>query len=143
MANEVRTRADTINTLKEYSTLMLLGLMLLINVIFTPNFFSIGTVWNIIIQTCSIILTGMGMTIVISTGGIDISVGSVMALSGIITGLLIDRMAILPAILIGVAACLISGVIAGFMIGKLKVQAMVVTLALMMGVRGEIGRAHV
>ena len=136
MANEARTRADTINTFKKYSTFLLLLLMLLVNIIFTPNFFSVGTLWNIIIQTCSIILTGMGMTIVISTGGIDISVGSVMALSGIITGMLIDRMSILPAIVIGVAACVIPGLIAGFMIGKLKVQAMIVTLALQMAVRG-------
>jgi len=136
MANEVRTRADTINALKKYSTLILLALILLINVIFTPNFFKLGTVWNIVIQTCSIILTGMGMTIVISTGGIDISVGSVMALSGIITGMLLERIGILPAALLGILACMVSGAIAGFMIGKLKVQAMVVTLALQMAVRG-------
>jgi len=78
----------------------------------------------------------MGMTIVISTGGIDISVGSVMALSGIITGMLLERIGILPAALLGILACMVSGAIAGFMIGKLKVQAMVVTLALQMAVRG-------
>lgn len=136
MANEVRTREDWINGIKKYSTLMLLVLMLLINVIFTPNFFKMGTVWNIIIQTCSIILTGMGMTVVISTGGIDISVGSVMAMSGIITGMLLEHIGILPAAIAGIAACMVSGAIAGFMIGKLKVQAMVVTLALQMGIRG-------
>ena len=69
--------------LKQYSAFILLVIMLLINLIITPNFFRMSTVWNIITQTCTIILTGMGMTAVISTGGIDISVGSVMALGGV------------------------------------------------------------
>ncbi|MBQ6375022.1 MAG: ABC transporter permease [Clostridia bacterium] len=136
MDNGIRTREDTVTLLKKYSTLIMLALMLLINVIFTPNFFKIGTLWNIVSQTCSIILTGMGMTVVIATGGIDISVGSVMALSGVVASMLIDDIGVFPAIVAGICVCMISGAIAGFMIGKLKVQAMVVTLALMMGVRG-------
>ena len=136
MTNGIRTREDTVTLLKKYSTLILLALMLLINVVFTPNFFKIGTLWNIVSQTCSIILTGMGMTVVIATGGIDISVGSVMALSGVVASMLIDNIGVFPAIIVGICVCMISGAIAGFMVGKLKVQAMVVTLALMMGVRG-------
>lgn len=136
MDNGIRTREDTVTLLKKYSTLIMLALMLLINVIFTPNFFKIGTLWNIVSQTCSIILTGMGMTVVIATGGIDISVGSVMALSGVVASMLIDDIGVFPAIVAGICVCMISGAIAGFMIGKLKVQAMVVTLAMMMGVRG-------
>ena len=131
-----RTKEDTIATLKHYSAVILLGIMLLLNLFITPNFFRIGTVWNIVTQTCTIILTGMGMTAVISTGGIDISVGAVMALAGIISAKLLETVGLVPAIIIAVLICSISGMIAGFMVGKLKVQAMVVTLALMIGVRG-------
>ena len=85
MNKAVRTKEDTIATLKQYSAFILLAIMLLLNLIITPNFFKIGTLWNIITQTCTIILTGMGMTVVISTGGIDISVGSFMALAAVVS----------------------------------------------------------
>ncbi len=132
----LRNRQDNIALLKRYSTLILFVLMLLLNTFITPNFFSAGTFWNIVTQTCSIIITGMGMTAVISTGGIDISVGAVMALGAIITGKLLPTLNVLPAMIVALLVCSVSGMIAGFMVGKLKVQAMVVTLALMIGVRG-------
>lgn len=136
MNKAVKTKEDTIATLKSYSAFILLAIMLLLNLIITPNFFKVGTLWNIITQTCSIILTGMGMTVVISTGGIDISVGSVMALAAVVSAKSLETIGIVPAILLGIAVSIIFGVIAGFMVGKLRLQAMVVTLGLMMGVRG-------
>jgi len=134
--NKLENRQNTVDLLKHYSAFILLGIMLLINLIITPNFFRMSTLFNIITQTCTIILTGMGMTAVISTGGIDISVGSVMALGGVVTAVLLNKIGIVPAMIIALLVCMISGAIAGFMIGTLRVQAMVVTLALMMGVRG-------
>lgn len=136
MANgKVWTKADTREVIIKYSATAVLVIMLLLNIFITKNFFSLGTFWNIITQTCTIILTGMGMTMVISTGGIDISVGSVMALSGMVTALLLPY-GIVPAMLVGLILSACSGAIAGFFVGKLKVQPMVVTLALMIGVRG-------
>lgn len=136
MNSAARNKEDVIAMLKQYSAFILLALMLLLNLFITPNFFRMGTLWNIISQTCTIILTGMGMTMVISTGGIDISVGAVMALGGVISGMMLDKIGLIPAILLAIAVCCLSGALAGFMIGKLKVQAMVVTLALLMGIRG-------
>jgi ribose transport system permease protein len=78
----------------------------------------------------------MGMTVVISTGGIDISVGAVMGLAGVVSAKLLEGIGLVPAIIVATLICCISGMIAGFMIGKMKLQAMVVTLGLMMGVRG-------
>lgn len=136
MANgKVWTKADTREVIIKYSATAVLVIMLLLNIFITKNFFSLGTFWNIVTQTCTIILTGMGMTMVISTGGIDISVGSVMALSGMVTALLLPY-GIVPAMLVGLLLSACSGAIAGFFVGKLKVQPMVVTLALMIGVRG-------
>lgn len=135
MSNTVRTKADTAAVLKKYSAAILLLIFFILNAAITPNFFSMGTVRNIIVQSCTIILTGMGMTMVISTGGIDISVGAVMALAGIVTVKMLPY-GVLVACITAILACSISGVIAGFMVGKLRVQAMVVTLALMIGVRG-------
>lgn len=135
MSNNVKTKADTVALLKKYSAVILLAIMLVVNLAITPNFFSPGTLWNIITQSCTIILTGMGMTMVISTGGIDISVGAVMALSGIVCAKLLPY-GMLPAVLGALVVCAVSGGVAGFMVGKLRVQPMVVTLALLIGVRG-------
>ncbi len=131
-----KTKADALAWLSKYSAYLLLVVILLLNVIFTSNFFSLGTLWNIITQTCVAILTGMGLAMVISTGGIDISVGAVMALSGMVSAKLLPVVGLIPCILIALLAAAMSGLIAGFMIGKLNVQPMVVTLALMLGVRG-------
>ncbi len=135
MSGKILTKADRDAIIHQYSTLALLVLMLLVNIVVTPNFFSAGTLWNVIRQTCTIILTGMGMTMVISTGGIDISVGAVMALSGIVAAKMLPY-GVIPAVLVAVIACAVSGAIAGFMVGTLRVQPMVVTLSLMIGVRG-------
>lgn len=129
------SKVDMMDTFKKYSAGILLVLILLVNLFVTPNFLSAGTLWNIITQSCTIILTGMGMTMVISTGGIDISVGAVMALAGIVSAKALN-MGIVPAIILALLACMVSGLIAGFMVGKMRVQPMVVTLALMIGVRG-------
>lgn len=135
MPNQVRTKADTAAMFRRYSAAILLVLFLVLNAVITPNFFSAGTFRNIITQSCTIILTGVGMTMVISTGGIDLSVGAVMALAGITSANFLS-IGVLPAILLAILFSAVSGCVAGFFVGKLKVQAMVVTLALMIGVRG-------
>lgn len=135
MASSKAGSVDIMETLRKYSAAILLAIMIILNLIFTPNFFSMGTVWNVITQTCTIILTGMGMTMVISTGGIDISVGAVMALAGMVSVKLLPH-GLFISVIVACLACMVSGLIAGFMVGKLRVQSMVVTLALMIGVRG-------
>ena len=71
-----------------------------------------------------------------AAGGIDISVGSVMALAGVMTAKLMPETGLVPAILLAVAASVLVGCIAGFFVGVLDLQAMVITLGLMLGVRG-------
>ena len=79
-----KTKQDYLQFVKKYSAITLLLFFVLLNSLFTPNFFRIGNLNNVITQLCPTILCGMGMTLVISTGGIDISVGSVMALAGVL-----------------------------------------------------------
>ena len=120
----------------DYASLLFLAGLLLFNSIFTPNFFRLGTLQNSITQLCPTILCGMGMTLVISTGGIDISVGSLMALSGVVMAKCMERIGIFPGILLGIGFSVLIGMFTGIMVGKLKLQAMVITLGLMLGVRG-------
>ncbi len=121
--------------LHQHSTAAMLALLLLINAVFTRNFFSVDIIWLMIIQCATIILTGMGMTMVISTGGIDISIGSLIALSAVVCSLVIPY-GILPAMLASLLACAVMGLISGFMVGKLRVSPMVVTLSMLLFARG-------
>lgn len=121
---------------KKYSAIILLLSFIILNSIITPNFFQLSNLNNIITQICPIILCSMGMTMVISTGGIDIAVGSVMALSGVLTAKLMTEIGLIPAIILAAIVCIFVGCIAGIMVGKLRLQAMILTLGLMLGVRG-------
>lgn len=122
--------------IKKYSSIVLLLIFIVLNAIFTPSFFNLNNLNNIITQICPVILCGMGMTLVISTGGIDISVGSVMAMAGVLMAKLMPDTGLYPAILCAVLAAVLVGALAGFMVGKLQLQAMVVTLGLMLAIRG-------
>ncbi|MCI8661029.1 MAG: ABC transporter permease [Lachnospiraceae bacterium] len=131
-----KTKQDTIQLVKKYSAVTMLLFFVLLNSLFTPNFFRLSNLNNIITQICPTILCGMGMTLVISTGGIDISVGSVMALSGVLTAQLMSNAGLLPAVLVAVIVSVLVGCFTGFMVGKLRLQAMVITLGLQLGLRG-------
>lgn len=122
--------------LQKYSAIAMLLFFIIFNSIFTNNFFAAGTLNNIITQICPTILCGMGMTLVISTGGIDISVGSVIALAGVMTAKNMTSVGIIPALILACAAAVVVGCINGFCVGKLRLQAMVITLGMQLAVRG-------
>lgn len=103
-----------------------------------PAFSSVGNIINILQQVTVIAVIALGVNVVIFTGGIDISVGSVVGLSGIIMGKIIVEGGMSPVI--GVAAALLVGLLCGtfngIMIVKFKLQPMIATLAMMSMARG-------
>lgn len=131
-----KTKQDKMALVQKYSAIAMLLFFIVFNSIFTQNFFAVGTINNIITQICPTILCGMGMTLVISTGGIDISVGSVMALAGVTIAQYMPSMGLIPALILACAVSLLVGCINGFCVGKLKLQAMVITLGMQLGIRG-------
>lgn len=122
--------------IQKYSALVLFIIIMGVNIAITPNFFQMSNLNNVITQIAPTILISMGMTLVISTGGIDLTVGAFMALSGVITAKFSSGVGLIPSILLAVLACVLIGMATGFMVGKLNLQPMVITLALMIGVRG-------
>ena len=131
-----KTKQDKMALVQKYSAIAMLLFFIVFNSIFTQNFFAVGTINNIITQICPTILCGMGMTLVISTGGIDISVGSVMALAGVTIAQYMPKMGLIPALILACVVSVIVGCINGFCVGKLKLQAMVITLGMQLGIRG-------
>src|SRR3954452_22045432 len=80
-------------------------------------------------------LVALGMTFVIMTGGIDLSVGSVVALGGVVA-VKVSEHGLLPGLLAGTAAGAAVGVLNGFLITKLRLQPFIVTLATLLAIRG-------
>ena len=111
--------------------------LIVLNAIFTPNFLSVETLTNTLRQVFPIMLVALGMTLVISSGGIDISVGAIMAVSGAVTARLYVPEAgwILP-VACGIGAAGLCGLLNGVLISKFKIQPIIVTLIVMFAGRG-------
>jgi ribose transport system permease protein len=106
-----------------------------------PNFLKTDNLLNIANQIAVIALIAVGMTIVIITGGIDLSVGSLIALSAVLTARLIRDLAggesagVLGMVLAGaaaVSACAASGVFSGAMVTLFRIPPFIVTLGMML-----------
>lgn len=112
-----------------------LVVLVVVNVVITPHFVSVANLRLQLIQTAPVLIVALGMALVIGTEGIDLSVGSVMALSAAVMPLYIGYGTI-PAILIGVACGAAIGYIAGTLVARLGLQPIVATLAILVGGRG-------
>ncbi|HKQ99032.1 MAG TPA: ABC transporter permease [Pyrinomonadaceae bacterium] len=118
-----------------YGAAAALVLLLVANMIFTPNFADVNNFRNILLQVAPTVLVAVGMTLVIATGGIDLSVGSVMAISAAMAAVNLGTgvgVAILLALLVSLAA----GTFNGTLISVFRIQPIIVTLALLISGRG-------
>jgi ribose/xylose/arabinose/galactoside ABC-type transport system permease subunit len=105
------------------------------NALLTPNFATASNFWNVTLQVSTVLLVAIGMTLVIATGGIDLSVGSVMAVAGAIAAVTLDR-GIAVAVVLALLGALAVGVVNGGLIARYRVQPIVVTLATLIAIRG-------
>lgn len=117
----------------------LIALLCLIAVVsfLNPNFFTTDNILNILRQTSVNAILAVGMTLVILTAGIDLSVGSVLALCGAFAASLIAmEVPVIFAVPTALLAGGILGAISGVIIAKGKVQAFIATLVTMTLLRG-------
>ena len=103
----------------------------------SPYFFTADNLLNVSLQVSIIAIIAAGMTFVILTGGIDLSVGSLVALAGVVaTALLKGSSSVLLALAGGLLIGVLSGAFAGFFITRFNIAPFIVTLALMTVWRG-------
>jgi ribose/xylose/arabinose/galactoside ABC-type transport system permease subunit len=112
-----------------------LVVLIVLNAVLTPNFATGANAVNILWQVSSVVLVAVGMTLVIATGGIDLSVGSVMAVAGAVVATQLG-LGVWPAILLALVAALAVGLLNGTLIARGGIQAIVVTLATLIAGRG-------
>jgi len=128
-----------------HGTLVALLLLLAFNVAATPNFLSLQTLNVNLTQVATIVIVAMGMTLVIATGGIDLSVGSLMAIAGALAPMIflgkllpIDSpaLAVGLAFVVPVALAALLGGFNGLLITRFNIQPIVATLVLFIAGRG-------
>jgi ribose transport system permease protein len=101
------------------------------------NFFTMRSVLSLALQTSAITIMGIGETFAILTAGIDLSIGSVIALSGTVAVMAaIAGAPIWLSIIIGLLVGVVTGFLNGLMITKLKLPPFIATLGMMMVARG-------
>jgi len=102
----------------------------------TPYFLVTRNLLNVLDQSVVVGIVAIGMTFVILTGGIDLSVGSLLGLTGVLLGLALPKVGVPLAVLFAIAAGAAIGTLSGSLIARFNLAAFVVTLGVM-----SIGRS--
>ena len=136
---------DPFDFMARYGTLIALVLLILFNLVFTRNFATTQTLNVNLTQVCTIVIVAVGMTLVIATGGIDLSVGSLMAISGALAPMIFlgkivpienTYLAVTAAMIISIGVAGLFGLFNGWLIAKFRIQPIVATLVLFIAGRG-------
>lgn len=117
--------------------LILCAIIVVVAVIFSvasPYFLQVNTLMSIIRQTAALAIAAIGMTLIILTGGIDLSAGKILALSAVCGALVMQGMgtstlSVILAFLVTVAVAAAVGAVNGFLIGSCGISAFMATLA--------------
>jgi ribose transport system permease protein len=120
----------------KYNTVFIFLAMLLVSAIVSDVFFTSANLFNLVRQVTPVGIISMGMLLVILTGGIDLSVGSVVAMVGVVCALLTQNMPLPLAIIVSLACGLFIGSLSGYLVSIHKIAPFIATLALMSIVRG-------
>src|SRR5271165_5019929 len=129
---------------RRYAALTALIVLLAVNFAATPNFASFQTLNVNLTQVATIVIVSVGMTLVIATGGIDLSVGSLMAIAGALAPLIFlssfgvahPGLGVALAFVVPVAAAGCLGTFNGWFITRFRVQPIVGTLVMFIAGRG-------
>lgn len=122
---------------QKFGPLLALILLFIVITVLNPSFMEPNNILNLLRQTSINALIAFGMTFIILTGGIDLSVGSILALSSaLMAGMMVSGMDPILAILVGILLGAIMGIINGILVSKGKMAPFIVTLATMTIFRG-------
>lgn len=117
-----------VSFVKRYKSVAILFVLLLVMAVVRPVFYAGSNLRNVFLKVSIQGIIGFGMTFCLIAGEFDMSVGSILTLSGIIFATLLQRMAFLPALLITLLAGVVMGLINGTLVGRLKLSSFIATL---------------
>lgn len=121
--------------------LLAFGSLIIIFIVFSlasPNFFQFDNIVGILLSTAVTGVLAIGVTFVIITSGIDLSVGTVMTFSAVMTGVFITswKGPVILGVIVGILAGAVCGFINGLAISKMKLPPFIATLGMMMITKG-------
>ncbi len=126
-----------INQINVYRSAMILLIICIVATILSPNFLSVTNLFNVFKQVTVAGIVGCGMTFVILTGGIDLSVGSILGLSGVLAAGILDSTGnVFFAIATAIGIGLLCGVVNGFWVAQCEIPPFIATLGMMTLLRG-------
>lgn len=132
------TGARTLLGIKNIGLLLFLILLWATIAQTTPYFLRASNIFILLSQTATVAIAGVGMTYVIIAAGVDLSVGGVAALAGMVVGICITKLGFgfLPSVLLGLLAGMAIGLINGVLISYFNLQPMICTLGTLSIARG-------
>ena len=128
-------REQIFGAIQRRGALAVLAVVVIVAALTLDGFFTGGNIENISLHASFVGLIAVGMTFVIITGGVDLSVGSLVALGGVLAGLSVGAGWPL-ALIVPTLACGIIGLVNGLLIAKARLPFFIVTLAGLLGFRG-------
>src|SRR2546429_6466304 len=128
-------RSDAVQRLLAFAALIAI---ILIFSLLSPNFLQFDNVTGILIATAVNGILALGVTCVIITGGIDLSIGTVMTLAAVMTGTFatVWQLPLPLAVVAGVGTGALAGLVNGVLIAKLKIPSFIATLGMLNVAKG-------
>jgi len=131
----VSSRADVLRWLQDKGVYVAIAVLLAFNLVATPHFATVANLRLQLVQVVPVAIVAIGMALVIGTEGIDLSVGSVMAIAAALIPLYIGY-GLWPAMAIAVLAGAVVGLVNGGLVAFAGIQPIVATLGLLVAGRG-------
>lgn len=133
-----RTKIFSGQAIQKVLAFLTLIIMIVFFSVASPNFLISDNIISILLATCVNGLLALGVTFVIITGGIDLSIGTVMTFSAVVAGLVVTNLG--APIWLGVLTAIITGgaigAVTGVLVAYLKIPAFIATLGIMMVTKG-------
>ena len=142
-AELIKTRVPSATWIREHGVYIALLILVIYNVVATPHFVTLDTLQLLFSQLPPVIIVSLGMALVIGTGGVDLSVGTTMAIASAVLAKFVIAPAqggvgapIAVAVIAAVLAGVLVGVFNGVVVAVARVQPIVATLGVLVAGRG-------
>lgn len=137
--SKVERQVRLVGSLRESSIVVVLVLLVVVVTAVQPRFFSIENITQILLSVSITVILVCGQTLVVITGNIDLSIGSIVGLSAFVAADLLAQGVVIPiAVVVAVLCGALGGVINGYLVSYLRVPSIVVTLGTLSIFRGVI-----
>ncbi len=133
-----KSRDGVLSFLSAQGILLFFLLCMIVFSLFSEQFISQANIMTVIRQASIIGIIAVGVTVVIIGGNLDLSVGSLLSFSTVMVVDLHDKIGPTNAILVMFAATLLVGAVNGFLVGFMKLNSLIVTLAMLSAIQGTV-----